>query len=51
LEDLTPEQMIEKHPKEMHAKTCLPASTDEEQMSFSADEQGSAPSEKTSVLH
>jgi len=51
LDDLTPEQMIEKHLKQTQEKECLPAATNDEQIFFATDEFPSAPSEKTSVPH
>ena len=51
LDDLTPEQMIEKHLSEIEKRQCLPAATNDEHMFFSAEGHGPAPTEKTSVHH
>ena len=51
LNDLTPEQMIDKHIRETGEDNCLPAATNDEQMFFLATEYTSAESEKTSIRH
>jgi hypothetical protein len=43
--------MIERHLRDIKEKECLPAATNDEHMFFSAEEHGSAPTEKTSVHH